>query len=258
MPTASSLVDVLRRELKLKKITYKELAKRIGMAETSVKRIFSSRNITLQKLDHILAVLELSLDDLTNRFYEESLIEQLTYEQEEELIQDQSKFVVAVSVMNYLSFEQILEIYAIPEAKVIAYMTRLDHLGIIELLPNNRYKLLLSRTFSWLPDGAILEFHRKESFADYLNATFNHDYHQMQFIPVMLSKQASASFLARLKQLAREISDQHQLDSDLPFDQRHTMTFMLAVRPWIPSSFQKLVRQAYITQFRAKKIPKNK
>jgi transcriptional regulator with XRE-family HTH domain len=256
MPTASSLIDVLRREIKTRKITYKALAKQIDMSEASVKRIFSTRNITLQKLDQILEVTQISLDDLTERFYEESLVEQLTYQQEEELIQDQKKFIVAVSVMNYLSFEDIVTIYDISEAQVVCYLTQLDHLGIIELLPNNRYKLLLSRTFQWLSDGPIRQFHITESFGDYLNSSFNAEYHQMQFMPVMLSKQASASFLARLKQLARDISDQHIQDSILPFDQRHTMTFMLAVRPWIPRSFQTMVREKYVKDFQDRKISK--
>lgn len=256
MPTASSLIDVLRRELKTKKITYKALAQSIDMSEASVKRIFSTRNITLQKLDQILEATEISLDDLTLRFYEESLIAQLTYEQEEELIQDQKKFIVAVSVMNYLSFEDIVTIYDITEAQVICYLSQLDNLGIIELLPHNRYKLLLSRTFQWLSDGPIQQFHINESFADYLNSPFNQEYHHMQFMPVMLSKQASASFMARLKQLAREISEQHLQDSILPFDQRHTMTFMLSVRPWIPRSFQAMVRPSYIQDFQNRKVPK--
>lgn len=257
MPTAASLVDVLRKELKIKKITYKDLAKRIGMAETSVKRIFSTRVLTLQKLDQILHVTEISLDDLTTRIYEESLVDELTYEQEEELIQDQKKFIVAVSVMNYLSFDDIVRIYDISEAETVNYLIQLDRMGIIELRANNQYKLRLSRTFKWLAKGPIQQFHRRESFADYLNAPFNEEYNQMQFIPVMLSKPASASFLSRLKQLAREISDQHQTDADLPFDQRHTMTFMLAVRPWIPRSFQKMVRPKYIEDFKSQKLTKS-
>ena len=50
MPKATTLIDVLRRELKLKRITYQELARRIGVSESSVKRMFSTKSLTLQKI----------------------------------------------------------------------------------------------------------------------------------------------------------------------------------------------------------------
>lgn len=253
MPKASALVDVLRRELKAKRITYQELARRIGISESSVKRMFSTKSLTLQRLDQILDASEISLHDLTLRSYEESLIEELTYEQEEELIRDPKKFIVAVSAMNFFSLEQIVDIYAISEPEVIAYLVRLDHLGILELMPNNRIKLLLSRTFRWRPNGPIQRFHQRESFADYLNSTFCGKHEIMQFLSVMLSKQSSAAFLTRLKQLARDISDQHQLDAVLPFDEKHRMSFMLSARPWIPNYFQALVRPEYIAKHAAKR-----
>lgn len=257
MPKASTLIDVLRRELKVKRITYQELARRIGVSESSVKRMFSTKSLTLQRLDQILDASEISLHDLTLRSYEESLIEELTYEQEEELIRDPKKFIVAVSAMNFFSLEQIVDIYAISEPEVIAYLVRLDHLGILELMPNNRIKLLLSRTFRWRPNGPIQRFHQRESFADYLNSTFCGKHEIMQFLSVMLSKQSSAAFLTRLKQLARDISDQHQLDAVLPLDEKHRMSFMLSARPWIPNYFQALVRPEYIAKHAEKRRKAN-
>ncbi len=249
MTKAAILVDVLRRELKTKGITYHELANRISMSESSIKRMFASKNITLQRLDEILDATNIGLHDLTMRSYEESLIDELSYEQEEELIRDRKKFIVAVSAMNYLTLEQIVAIYNISEPDVIAYLVRLDHLGILELLPNNRIKLLISRTFRWIPNGPIQKFHRRESFADYLDAAFDRQFESMQFISVMLSKQSSSTFMTRFKQLAHDISDQHKLDSVLPFDDKHRMSFMLAARPWIPQYFQEMIRPEYVANY---------
>ena len=110
MPKASILIDVLRRELKNKRITYHELAKRINVSESSVKRMFSTKSMTLQRLDQILDAAGIDMHDLTLRSYEESLVDVLTYEQEEELISDRRKFIVAVSAMNFLTLEQIVDI----------------------------------------------------------------------------------------------------------------------------------------------------
>lgn len=249
MPKASTLIDVLRRELKARHITYHMIAERIALSESSIKRMFSTRSLTLHRLDEILDASGISLQDLTLRSYEESLIDELSYEQEEELIRDPKKFIVAVSALNYLTLEQIVEIYAISHADVLAYLVRLDHLGILELNPNNKIKLLISRTFRWIPNGPIQRFHRRESFADFLDTTFDGKHEQMQFVSVMLSRQSSATFLTRLKQLARDISDQHHLDAILPFDEKHRMSFLLSARPWIPNYFQELIRPEYIANY---------
>jgi hypothetical protein len=42
--------------------------------------------------------------------------------------------------------------------------------------------------------------------------------------------------------VADEFSLQHQDDARLPFDQRRSVTFMLAARPWMPKAFQALQR----------------
>ena len=60
MPKASNLVDVLKRELKARDITYADLAARIDMSEASVKRMFSQKNFTLQRLDEILQATEIA------------------------------------------------------------------------------------------------------------------------------------------------------------------------------------------------------
>jgi transcriptional regulator with XRE-family HTH domain len=257
MPKATGLVDVLKREIKKRGITYVELARRINVSPASVKRIFAQKNFTLQRLDEILEATEISLHDLAQRSYEESLIDQLSYELEKELISDPKKFVVAVSAMNYISAEKITEIYNISEVEVTNYLLRLDKLGILVLYPNNRYKLLLSRTFNWIPNGPIQNFHRAESFDDYLDASFNETNEIMQFLSVMLSKQARSTFINRMKKLAQDISEQHQDDSELPFEERHRMSFMISARPWIPVRFKALVRPEYIEKFMANKASAN-
>jgi transcriptional regulator with XRE-family HTH domain len=257
MPKATGLVDVLKREIKSRGISYVELARRINISPASVKRIFAQKNFTLQRLDEILDATEISLHDLAQRSYEESLIDQLSYELEKELISDPKKFVVAVSAMNYISAEKISEMYDISEVEVTNYLLRLDKLGILILYPNNRYKLLLSRTFNWIPNGPIQNFHRTESFNDYLDASFDRPHEMMQFVSVMLSKQASVTFINRMKKLARDISDQHQDDAEMPFEERHRMSFMIAARPWIPVRFKALVRPEYIQKYEAAKAQKN-
>ena len=241
---ATTLVDSLKRELKARGITYADLAARIKMSEASVKRMFSQKNFTLQRLDQVLQAAGIEFGDLTSAAHQESqLISQLTYEQEREIIGNPKIFVVAVSVLNLITVEQIIGVYDMSAAEVVKHLIRLDKIGFLQLQPNNRVKLLVSRTFHWIPNGPIQNHFRELAYRDYLNSKFDGEDEIMQLVNVMLSKQSTAALLSRLKQVAREFSQLHQDEMKLPYDDKTPISILVAARPWMPESFKALVRK---------------
>jgi len=244
MPHAITLVDTLKRLLKARGITYGELAARIDMSEASVKRMFSQKNFTLQRLDDILGASGIGFDELSAAQGAPALISQLTLAQEREIIGDPRLLVVAVSAMNHIGFDDIVTFYDMSAVEVTRYMLRLDKIGFLELLPNNRVKLLIARTFGWIPNGPIQSYFRHEAAADYLDSRFDGEDEVLRLVNVMLSKQSGAALLERLKQVAAEFSQQHQHEIRLPFEQRHAISFIVAARPWVPRAFKSLLRKA--------------
>ena len=244
MPHAITLVDTLKRLLKARGITYGELATRIDMSEASVKRMFSQKNFTLQRLDQILSASGIEFDELSAAQGAPSLISQLTLAQEREIIGDPRLLVVAVSAMNHIGFEDIVKFYDMSEVEVTKYLLRLDKIGFLELLPNNRVKLLIARTFGWIPNGPIQSYFRHEAAADYLDSRFDGPDEELRLVNVMLSKQSASALLDRLKQVAAEFAQQHQHETRLPIEQRHAISFIVAARPWVPRAFQSLQRKA--------------
>ena len=244
MSHAITLVDTLKRLLKARGITYSDLAGRIGMSEASVKRMFSQKNFTLQRLDDILSASGIEFDELSAAQSAPALISQLTMAQEREIIGDPRLLVVAVSAMNQIGFDDIVRFYAMSEAEVTGYLLRLDRIGFLELMPNNRVKLLIARTFGWIPNGPIQAYFRHEAAADYLNSRFDGEDEVLRLVNVMLTRQSGAALLERLKQVASEFSQQHQHETRLPLEQRHAISFIVAARPWVPKAFQALKRQS--------------
>jgi DNA-binding Xre family transcriptional regulator len=243
MLQATALVDSLKQQLKLRGITYADLALKIDMSEASVKRMFSQKNFTLQRLDEILKAAEINFRDIATSMHDEpKLISHLTYAQEKEIIGNPKLFIVAVSVLNLIDIERMLKLYQITEAEIVKYLTRLDKIGFLELLPNNRVKLLVSRTFGWIPDGPIQTYFRQEAYSDYLDSKFDGEHELMRLVNMMLSKKSVAALLDRLKQVAREFSQQHQEDAKLPFDEKYPISLMLTARPWRPKVFKALAR----------------
>ena len=242
MPHAITLVDTLKRLLKARGITYSELATRIDMSEASVKRMFSQKNFTLQRLDEILSASGIEFDELSAAQGAPSLISQLTLAQEREIIGDPRLLVIAVSAMNQIGFDDIVRYYDMSAAEVTKYLLRLDKIGFLELLPNNRVKLLIARTFGWIPNGPIQSYFRHEAAADYLDSRFDGPDEVLRLVNVMLSKQSACALLERLKQVAAEFSQQHQHETRLPLEQRHAISFIVAARPWLPQAFKTMLR----------------
>jgi len=57
--TTHDLVAALKTELKAAGITYADLAKHLGMAESSIKRVFAKADMSLSRIDEVLRVLNM-------------------------------------------------------------------------------------------------------------------------------------------------------------------------------------------------------
>ena len=244
MATSTGLVDVLKRELKARGITYAQVARKLGLSEASVKRMFSRRDFNLKRLDQVCQVAGSEFSDVARALYqEESQISQLTPEQEREIVANRKLFLVAVCVLNHVGFDQIVSIYDISKAECIQLLARLDRLGFIQLQPHNRIKLLVSRTFSWLPDGPIQRFFNQQAHTEYFRSRFDRADEFMVVVNGMLSRNSSAAMVTRLKRAAREFSELHSEDARLPLSERSAMSLLVAIRHWELAAFAELRRR---------------
>ena len=232
MTASLHLVDALKRELRARGLTYAEVAAGIAMSEASIKRMLSRRDLSLKQLDAICSFAQIELAELTRGLSaSEKLIARLTVAQEEAVVSDPKLFLVAVCALNLLEFDEILSSYALTKAELVGFLSRLDRMGFLRLHPNNRYKLLVARTFAWIPNGPIQKTF-KEHAADFFDCPFDGPSELMLLLNGRLSSANAALLISRLKRTAREFSDQHNEDAKLPTQQRQALSLLLAVRPW--------------------------
>jgi transcriptional regulator with XRE-family HTH domain len=243
MAQTAALVDALKDVLKARGITYAKVARGLGISEASVKRVFAARSFTLKRLDEICVLVGIEITDLAQmvRAERESPV-RLTLEQEKHLVSDPKLLLVAVHALNQLSFEEIVDWYRLTRAECVQLLTRLDKLGIIELLPNNRIRVRVARDFAWLPDGPIQQYFRAQVQADFFRSHFDGAGEMMVFVSGMLSRTSNAALQNRLRQISAEFSALHRQDLDLPLDQRFGTSLLLAVRPWVLEAFKKMAR----------------
>ncbi len=241
---ASTLVDALKRLLKAHGVTYAQVAAALELSEASVKRMFSRRDFTLQRLEDVCRVVGVDFGDLARAVADDQAgVTQLTMEQEKAIVSDPKVFLVALCAVGNWTIEQIVDTYNLTRVECVKCLTKLDRLRIIDLQPGDRIKPLIGRTFSWLPDGPFQRYFRAQVGAEYLSSTFDRSDQLFLFVSGMLSDRSLAELKAQMRKLAADFAELHRDDVALPLAQRHGSSALLAIRPWEPRAFRALRRE---------------
>ena len=243
MSTTADLILALKRELKATHLTYADLAKKLGMAESSVKRMLAKGDMPLSRIDAICRALKLDFAELARRVTDaQPLLAELTQAQEKAVVADKKLLLVAICVLSQWTLEQIVASYRLSEAEGVKYLAQLDRIGIIELRPLNRYRLKLAKTFRWRAHGPVMDFFREHALLDYYNGVFDGHGEGLLLVHGSIARSLAPSFVERLQRVAQDFAQQHQADQKLPEKDREGYTLLLAMRSWEFAAFGALRR----------------
>lgn len=243
MSTTVDLVQAVKNELKSARMTYADLARGLGMAESSVKRMLAKGDMPLSRVDAICRALKIDFAELARRVADaQPLLRELTQEQEKAVVRDKKLLLVAINVLSQWTLEQIVAAYRITEAECIACLVQLDRIGIIELRPLNRYRLKLAKTFRWRPHGPVMDFFRENVVLDYYRGGFDGPAEGLLLVHGSISRALAPSFLERLQRVAQDFAQQHQTDQKLSPSDREGYTLLLGMRNWEFEAFTRLRR----------------
>jgi DNA-binding Xre family transcriptional regulator len=243
MSSPEQVLDVLRAELRAAGITYKALAERIGMSESSVKRMFGQKDMALSRLANICKAAGIALEDVLRRAADlRPQADTLTLTQERSLVAKPRLLLVAICCLGHWSLEQVTETYRLSEAECIGCLAELDRLGLIELKPLNRYSLRVSNAFRWLADGPVQQFFREHVVADYFSGRFDGAGETLMCLPARLSLASAHELALKIQQLAGELARLHRNDRKLAAGERDGFTLMLGFRSWEFAAFTALRR----------------
>ena len=233
----------LKAHLKARGMTYRDLARELRVSEGTIKRVFSRRDCNLKRLESICRVIQVDLPEVVRGAPRQlRLIAELTRSQEQEIVDNIRLFIVAVCAMQGMRIDEVVSLYKITHVQCVGLLARLDKIGFLALMPQNRYRLLVAKTFRWIPDGPIMRW-TKAHAPDYFNYLFHGPGETLRVINVRLSAESRTALLARVEQLAYSYEEQHNADAWLPFNQRYPLSLCLAVRPWEPRPFKDLRRR---------------
>ena len=243
MSTTHDLVHALKAELKAAGLTYADLARQLGLAESSVKRIFAKADMPLSRVDEVLRVLKMDFAELARKVADaQPLRRELSAEQEAAVVADRRLLLLAICALSQWGFEQIVQTYTYTEAECIQYLARLDRLGIIELRPLNRYRLKVAKGFRWRPHGPVMCYFRDNVVDDYYRGGFDAEGELLMLVHGQVAPAVAAGLVERLQRVGQDFAQLHLSSQKAPADQKQSYTLLVGMRSWFFSSFRDLRR----------------
>jgi transcriptional regulator with XRE-family HTH domain len=244
MSTTQDLITALKAELKAAGITYADLARELGMAESSIKRVFAKADMPLSRIDEVLRVLKMDFADLARQVADaQPLRRELTHEQEAAVVADRKLLLVAICALSQWTFEQIVATYTLTEAECVKCLLQLDKLGFIELRPLNRYRLKVAKGFRWRPNGPAMQYFRRNVVDDYFSGGFDGEGEMLMLVHGQVGRSLAATFKERLQRVGQDFAQQHLADQKLAPEQKRPYTLVVGMRSWLFAAFRDLKRE---------------
>lgn len=234
MAQTAQLIAVLKQTLKAHGKNYADVANYLNLSEASIKRLFSQKSFTLQRLDQVCQMLGIEISDLVQQLNEgaSSRLSELSLEQESEIVADLELLLVTACLLNRWTLKQIADHYNIAELRCTNHLAHLDRLKIIELLPKNRVKLLVAPNFKWRKNGPIQRFFIEKLESDFFSSRFNKEQEQLVVINGMLTDSSNTVFQRKLERLSQAFDELCNDDVGQPFEKLSGTTVVLAMRQW--------------------------
>jgi AcrR family transcriptional regulator len=243
MAQRTVIINELKRALRGSGHTYADVAQKLQLSLASVKRLFSTEDLSLERVDQICELIGMDLSDVLDRAADRSApTNQLSLSQESELIADIKLLFMTWLVLVRTPYEDIVRDYDFSKREALQYLIRLDRLKVIELQPGNRVRLLVSRHFSWRPGGPVQKYIHQKLLHEFFASSFAGVQEEFFFHGGRLSDEALAHIKRALRATSRECAEIIERDR-LTTQPRQGAAFVLALRPWHFSGFAQFDRE---------------
>ena len=233
MVQTQRIVETLKKVLKARGLTYKDLAKDLQMSEANLKRAFSKHAFTIQRLESICKILDMDLFDLAKQARGEiqDVSDTLNLEQEKALAQDSALFTLFYLLLEGTSVKKIDLDYDF-RGKTQLLLSKLDRLRLIDLHPQNRVKLLVATNVRWQVNGPLSLKYEADIKKEYLSASFVGKNERLRFLSGFFSESALKLMSLKVEKLIGEFIGlaETELVENSKLGTRQWL--LLAYRPW--------------------------
>jgi DNA-binding Xre family transcriptional regulator len=155
---------VLKKVLKERGITYRELARQLKLSESSIKKLFTSDDCSLKRLGEICSVLGISLQDLMAAVHETPIqVHRYTPEQENFLVTNSKAFHVYWKIVYEESTTtEVMKQFGLSNDALFKILRSLDKQNLLSLLPDGKIKFPDRGMVFWENKGPLVELIKRE------------------------------------------------------------------------------------------------
>lgn len=234
MSQTAALIHTLKRCLRAKGLTYRDVAAALGLSESSVKRLFSEKAFSIQRLEEVCRLMEMSLFELSRlaAYREDHRADQLTNGQEAALAADPLLLSYFYLLLVGWKPYRIARRLRLDEAAHDRYLNQLDRLGLIELFPRRRVRLLTDIRIRWTPDGPVRRRYESQVKRRFVDHAFGAAQESLSLESSELSDASISVLLRRIDRLVEEFAELTEIDRHLPQEQKRSFAILMAARPW--------------------------
>ena len=234
------LVETMKRALKYKGLTYKEVASKWNLSESSVKRLFSQGDLSLDRIHLFCELLGIQFSELMEmcEFKKGSLEAYYTFDQETAFVENPKLLNLFVLLQQGLTVKQIESKYQITKTELQKLLLILNRLQLIELRENNKLKLLYSQKVRFNKNGPMGSRFVEEAKTSYLQSEFKALDEHLRFATYGINPGSYLKYKSKIDDLLKEIQAESEIAERGKESQ--SFAFLIAMRPWQPHFLRQL------------------
>lgn len=208
-----SICEQIRRTLKAKNIKQEDFAKMMKISTPTMKRWLRGEGLLFKDLIRLLEALNLNLSEVA-LIAEGERENQFTYSlnQEQSLSNEAGLLAFFDLLLKNKTPVQIMRSYGLTHKSVSFYLSRLDKIQLIEWLPKNKVKLLVSGEPKWIANGPLSQKFRQQIVSSHLNHFLN-DREHLKIGIYSLGKESVSKLNPLLVELTEKVRNLEIKDS---------------------------------------------
>ncbi len=241
MYKVEQILNTLKKIFKNKGIQYKDLAKKLGISEAALKRAFSEKKFSFERIMQICDIIEMDLSQVSRMaLSEEAVLKNVLSIQQEILLADNPRLLTLFYLLlNGWTVNQFISHYHFSLPETIKMLITLEKNKLINLLPNNKVKLVTARNIIWHKNGPVRAKFEHMLKQELLQSSFDQENERLHLVSGELSALSIALITKKSDEFLRYYQDLVEADLSTPTNQKHSYAMMLAMRPWIASIIKK-------------------
>jgi len=155
---------------------------------------------------------------------------------------------VTLCALSYWQVNDILEGLRIEKTELIGILRKLEAMGFLQILPDDQFKLMVSKNFNWIPNGPMMRMVQSES-SNYFAYSFNRPTDLLCSFTAYVTPETHDKLRLKLLEIAKEYIKQTQQQASISVKEKMRVAVCLAARDWVPNEMHKLLKISPLVKY---------